>query len=101
MRPGGCDRGSFSLELAVLAPALLLMISFIISVGRVTESRAMVEGAVRGRCRAATINHNGNAATAAQEALHTGHPRPQLRTWRCSRSCRCRAAPSPRPRPAA
>jgi Flp pilus assembly protein TadG len=62
------ERGSFSVELAVLAPALLVMISFIISVGRVTEGRAMVQGAVRDAARAATINHNGNAATAAQEA---------------------------------
>jgi Flp pilus assembly protein TadG len=62
------ERGSFSVELAVLAPALLVLISFIISVGRVTEGRAMVQGAVRDAARAATINHNGNAATAAQEA---------------------------------
>ena len=41
------ERGSFSLELAVLAPALLLVVSFLISVGRVTEGRAMVQGAAR------------------------------------------------------
>ena len=62
------DRGSFSLELAVLAPALLLVISFIISVGRVTEGRALTEGAARDAARAATINHNGNAEAAAQAA---------------------------------
>jgi hypothetical protein len=33
-----------SLELAVLAPALLLVISFIISVGRVTDGRALGRG---------------------------------------------------------
>ena len=48
------ERGSFSVELAVLAPALLVMISFIISVGRVTEGRAMVQGAVRDAARAAS-----------------------------------------------
>jgi Flp pilus assembly protein TadG len=62
------ERGSFSLELAVLAPTLLLLISFIISVGRVTEGRAMVQGAARDAARAATINHNGNARSAAQKA---------------------------------
>jgi Flp pilus assembly protein TadG len=62
------DRGSFSLELAVLAPALLLVISFIISVGRVTEGRAFVQGAARDAARAATINHNGNAEAAARAA---------------------------------
>jgi Flp pilus assembly protein TadG len=62
------ERGSFSVELAVLAPTLLLVISFIISVGRVTEGRALVQGAARDAARAATINHNGNAAAAAEEA---------------------------------
>jgi Flp pilus assembly protein TadG len=62
------ERGSFSVELAVLAPTLLLVISFVISVGRVTEGRALVQGAARDAARAATINHDGNAAGAAQEA---------------------------------
>lgn len=64
------ERGSFSLELAVLAPTLLLVISFIISVGRVTEGRAVTQGAARDAARAASINHNGGAAAnqAAQEA---------------------------------
>lgn len=64
------ERGSFALELAVLAPTLLLLISFIVSVGRVTEGRAAVEGAARDAARAASINHNGGAAAnqAAQAA---------------------------------
>ena len=62
------DRGSFSLELVVLAPVLLLVVAFIVSVGRITEGRAMVEGAVRDAARAATINHNGNAEAAARTA---------------------------------
>jgi Flp pilus assembly protein TadG len=62
------DRGSFSLELVVLAPVLLLVVAFIVSVGRITEGRALVEGAVRDAARAATINHNGNAEAAARAA---------------------------------
>lgn len=64
------ERGSFSLELAVLAPTLLLILSFIVSVGRVTEGRAVTQGAARDAARAASINHNGGAAAnqAAQEA---------------------------------
>ena len=64
------ERGSFALELAVLAPTLLLVISFIVSVGRVTEGRAVTQGAARDAARAASINHNGGAAAnqAAQEA---------------------------------
>ncbi|HST67665.1 MAG TPA: TadE/TadG family type IV pilus assembly protein [Mycobacteriales bacterium] len=65
---GSADRGSFSLELVVLAPVLLLVVAFIVSVGRITEGRAMVEGAVRDAARAATINHNGNAEAAARAA---------------------------------
>jgi Flp pilus assembly protein TadG len=54
----------------VLAPALLVMVAFIISVGRVTEGRALVQGAASDAARAATINHNGGAAArqAAQAA---------------------------------
>jgi Flp pilus assembly protein TadG len=67
-RDRGADRGSFSLELVVLAPVLLMVVAFIVSVGRITEGRAMVEGAVRDAARAATINHNGNAEAAARKA---------------------------------
>lgn len=71
-RTGG-ERGSFSLELAVLAPALLVLVAFIISVGRITEARAVVQGAARDAARAATINHNGGAAArqAAQAAFRS------------------------------
>lgn len=65
------DRGSFALELAVVAPALLLIIAFIVSVGRVTETRAHVQGAARDVARASTINHNGNSEAAAREAFRT------------------------------
>jgi Flp pilus assembly protein TadG len=67
-RTGGRDRGSFALELVVLAPVLLLVVAFIVSVGRVTEGRARVQGAARDAVRAATINHNGNSEQAAREA---------------------------------
>ena len=70
LRVGG-DRGSFALELAVLAPALLALIAFIVSVGRVTEARALVQGAARDAVRAATINHAGgtNPERAARAAF--------------------------------
>ena len=73
-RPGAgrrrwSDRGSLAVELAVAAPAVLLLIAFIISVGRVTEARALVQGAARDAARAATINHAGNSESAAREAF--------------------------------
>jgi Flp pilus assembly protein TadG len=55
--------------MAIVAPALLLVVAFIVSVGRVTEGRALVQGAARDAARAATINHNGGpAARQAAEA---------------------------------
>lgn len=68
-RRSGGDRGSFALELAVVAPALLLIIAFVVSVGRVTEARAKVQGAARDVVRASTINHAGNSEAAAREAF--------------------------------
>jgi Flp pilus assembly protein TadG len=68
-RRSGGDRGSFALELAVVAPALLLIIAFVVSVGRVTEARAKVQGAARDVVRASTINHAGNSEEAAREAF--------------------------------
>lgn len=63
------DRGSFALELAVVAPALFGVIAFVISVGRVTDAQAVAEGAARDAARAASINHAGNARAAAEAAM--------------------------------
>ena len=53
----------------MVAPALLLVIAFVVSVGRVTEARAQVQGAARDAARASTINHDGNSEAAAREAF--------------------------------
>jgi Flp pilus assembly protein TadG len=63
------DRGSFALELAAVAPVLLLVVAFVISVGRITEARAQVQQAARDTVRASTINHAGNARAAASAAF--------------------------------
>jgi TadE-like protein len=62
------DRGSFAVELAVVAPALFGLVALLISVGRVAETRAVVEGAARDAARAASINHAGTARAAAEAA---------------------------------
>jgi Flp pilus assembly protein TadG len=67
------ERGSFALELAVVAPALIALTAFVISIGRVAEGRSVAQGAARDAARAATINHAGGrnayeAATAAQRS---------------------------------
>lgn len=73
------ERGSFALELAVVAPALIALTAFVISIGRVAEGRSVTQGAARDAARAATINHAGGrnaaeAATAAQQAATRDMP---------------------------
>jgi Flp pilus assembly protein TadG len=59
------DRGSFALELAVLAPALIGLLWLMVSAGRMTDAASKVEGAARDAARAASINHAGRPWEAA------------------------------------
>ena len=68
-RRHGGDRGSFALELSILAPAVVALLWIMISAGRVAESASKVEGAARDGARAASINHNGRPAQAAEQAV--------------------------------
>ena len=63
------DRGSFSLELALLAPVIMALLWMMISAGRVVQSTSRVEGAARDGARAASINHAGEPVAAANEAV--------------------------------
>lgn len=64
MRPAviGGDGGSVSLELAILAPALLLLLGVLVLVGRVETSSASVEQAARAAARDASIARTPDAA---------------------------------------
>ncbi|MBN9375417.1 MAG: pilus assembly protein [Cellulomonas sp.] len=63
------ERGSVSLELAILAPALLLLLGALVLVGRVETSSAAVEQAARAAARDASIARTPDAARAtAMEA---------------------------------
>src|SRR5262249_9617177 len=68
--PGG-DRGSFAVELAILAPVLLAFIVIIIDGGRLSVAKSRLRGAGRGAARAGTINHNsgGAAYDSANQAM--------------------------------
>jgi len=59
------DRGALTLELAVLAPALLLMLAFLVAAGRVALARGAVEAAARDAARQASIARDAGAAQAA------------------------------------
>jgi Flp pilus assembly protein TadG len=52
------ERGSFAVELAVLAPVLLAFMMIIIDGGRVTWAKSRLQGAARDAARSVTINHN-------------------------------------------
>jgi Flp pilus assembly protein TadG len=61
------DRGSVSVELAVLAPAFALMIALVLLVGRTQASRADVDAAAHAAARSITLSRD---PTAAAEIAH-------------------------------
>lgn len=69
------ERGSFAVEMAVLAPILILFLAVVIDAGRLTWANARLESAAQDAARAVSINHNttqaarASAVTAAQAIL--------------------------------
>jgi Flp pilus assembly protein TadG len=68
------DRGSVTLELAILAPALILTLLLIIAAGRVAQAHQAVEAAARDAARQASIARDPatartNALTSARSTL--------------------------------
>lgn len=51
----GGDRGSVTLELAILGPALLVLLSLVIAAGRIAVSGGAIEAAARDAARQASI----------------------------------------------
>jgi Flp pilus assembly protein TadG len=63
------DRGSVTVELAILTPALLLLLGLVALAGRVVNARTDVLGAARDGARAASLESTEpSARTAAQAA---------------------------------
>lgn len=54
-RAGAPDRGSMTVELAVIAPGLILLLLLIGAAGRVVESQGHIDGAARDAARAASL----------------------------------------------
>lgn len=64
-RPGRHDDGSVALELAVLAPALLLVLGLVVVGARLETASGAVEQAASAGARAASLERDPRAATAA------------------------------------
>jgi Flp pilus assembly protein TadG len=62
------DRGSATLELAVLAPALLALLGLVLVAGRITTAGSAVEQAAAAAARAASIARDARAAQAQAQA---------------------------------
>jgi len=66
------ERGSFAVELAVLAPVILAFLVMVIDGGRLTWAGSRLQGAARDAARAVSINHNSGQAAynAALQAMN-------------------------------
>ncbi|MBB3084705.1 TadE/TadG family type IV pilus assembly protein [Geodermatophilus sabuli] len=64
MSAGGGERGSVSVELALLAPALLLLLSFAVLAGRTVVAEAAVAEAARAAAREASLARDAGTAAA-------------------------------------
>ena len=62
------DNGSFTLELAVLAPALLALLALVVAAGRVALAGNAVDAAARDAARAASLARTAATAQAAAQA---------------------------------
>jgi Flp pilus assembly protein TadG len=62
---GGTDRGNAALELVILAPVLLALLSLVIAAGRTTVAQGSVDAAARDAARQASIALTPAAAQTA------------------------------------
>jgi Flp pilus assembly protein TadG len=67
-RPDRCpEQGSATLELAIVAPALLLLLSLVVAAGRVVSAGSAVEQAASAAARAASLARDERSALAQAE----------------------------------
>ena len=72
MTAGGGERGSVSVELALLAPALLLLVSFAVVAGRSQIAENAVQDAARAAAREASLARDAPTAAALAGAQAEG-----------------------------
>jgi len=70
-RLGGSDEGSVATELVLLTPLLLLMLFFVVALGRTVSARLDVDGAAAQAARAASIARDPTTANAMAQQTAT------------------------------
>lgn len=68
MKPAAADRGSASVELVLVTPVLLVLLLFVVALGRLADARAQVDGAARDAARSASIARGPDSALTGAEA---------------------------------
>jgi Flp pilus assembly protein TadG len=70
--PGRDDRGNAAVELTLIAPVLLVVLLFVVGLGRMAHARQQVESVASDAARAAslerTVSRSGQAARAAADS---------------------------------
>ena len=61
----GADAGTTTIELVILAPIILVLLCFIVGLGRIADTRGQLTGAVRDAARAASLAPTPTAAQSA------------------------------------
>ena len=86
MRSPSGDRGSVSVELAILTPVFALMLSVVLLVGRTQSSRADIDAAAHAATRSISLARDPAAAAATArdvtaDRLQVGSPSCESLTW--------------------
>lgn len=92
---GAGEVGSATLEISILAPGLLLIISLLVGVGRTQSAHQAVESAARDAARQASISRS--PATAQQTATSSAQAALQREGLRCTPTVAIEAAGLNRP----
>ncbi|WP_375000210.1 TadE/TadG family type IV pilus assembly protein [Aeromicrobium sp. CTD01-1L150] len=71
MRRRSDERGAIAMEFLIMAPLLLAMIFLVVGMGRVAQAGGGVNAAAYEAARAASLERNHGAATAAGQAAAT------------------------------
>jgi len=80
-RARGGDEGFTAIELAIVAPALLIVFGLVLAGMRVTVSGTQVEGAARDAARAASISRTSGQAVKASGRRASTIPALLLYPW--------------------
>jgi Flp pilus assembly protein TadG len=65
----GCQRGGAATELVLATPLVVVLLLFVVFLGRITQTRAELEGAAHSAARAASIARDPQSAVLAAEQM--------------------------------